>query len=64
MHVHVCVCVGPPGPPGLNGSQGDPGPKGADGADGPKGNDGKSLMWGSYPYSNTAYKRLAYYITS
>ena len=44
MYVCTCVCVGSPGPPGLNGSDGDPGPKG------PAGDDGKSLMWDSYPF--------------
>ena len=48
MFACTCVCVGPPGLPGKNGSQGDPG------LQGPPGKDGKSLMWGSYPFSTQA----------
>ena len=47
MCFHVHVHVGPPGPRGYNGSQGPRGPKGDPGA------DGKSLVWGSYPFFNT-----------
>ena len=47
MYVHV-LRVGKPGPRGLNGSDGGPGAKG------PPGDDGKSLMWDSYPFSKQA----------
>ena len=48
-----CVCVGNPGLMGVNGSQGPRGPPGPDGEDGAPGKNGKSLMWSSYPFSNT-----------
>ena len=56
MYVCACVCVGDPGVDGKNGSQGPPGHPGPKGADGPPGPDGESVMWGSYPFFNTAYK--------
>ena len=48
--VYACACVraGVDGKPGTNGSDGPPGAKGL------KGEDGKSLMWGSYPFSTQA----------
>ena len=52
-YLFVYACIGPPGEPGKNGSKGSAGDPGTDGKDGPPGNDGKSLMWVSYPFFNT-----------
>ena len=46
VYACACVCVGLDGEDGKNGSRGPPG------LPGPPGDDGKSLMWDSYPFFN------------